>query len=30
LERWARMDKDTGAATVETLVQRTPADEEEK
>jgi hypothetical protein len=30
LERWARMDKDTGAATVETLVQRTPADEEAK
>ncbi len=30
LERWARMDKESGASAVETLVKRTPADEEEK
>jgi len=30
LERWERMDKDAGAATVDTLVQRSPADEEDK
>lgn len=29
LERWTRMDKETGADTVATLVQRTPADKED-
>jgi hypothetical protein len=28
LERWARMDKEAGSATVDTLVRRRPADEE--
>jgi hypothetical protein len=30
LERWARMDKESGAATVESLVERNPADKENK
>jgi hypothetical protein len=29
LERWARMDKESGASTVDTLVERNPADEED-
>jgi hypothetical protein len=30
LERWARMDKASGASTVDSLVERNPADEEDK
>ncbi|MBL7076985.1 MAG: DUF2764 family protein [Kiritimatiellae bacterium] len=30
LERWARMDEETGAATVNALVERNPADKEDK
>ncbi len=30
LERWSRMDKESGASTVDSLVERSPADEEDK